>query len=1068
MLTVELVHRNGLPHPLQKTHREKAMLANRKLNKIAVAITLSVGLSTAAMTQETSSSIRGVITGPNGAPAADTIIKITHVPSGSTRTVTVSESGTFNLQGLRVGGPYTVEVDSDSFQDTTVNGVFLNLGETFDFNYNLEETSNIEVISVSGDSIFSLGGGSSSYFGGKQLSNSTSLNRDIKDVIRANPLVSQLSGDDAPIAIAGANPRFNSITVDGISQNDDFGLNSGGYPTQRSPLPIDALAQVTVDVAPFNARVSGFSGGLVNAVFKSGTNDWTGSVFFEHLSDSTSGKPRNEDGEDVDLEFEEESYGFSVGGPLIKDKLFLFASYEKFEAPQTAEWGPAGSGAPNETDATTAEVDEVIQIAQDVYGLTPLQIGNTSSGLVEEDEKYIIKLDWNINDYHRASLTYQFNEGNRTRNETSSAGEFRLSSHLYNTTETLNNYSTKIYSNWTNDFSTEVSVTSKDVENRQRTLGGSSADVTIEDLASGGRIAFGSDEFRHANQLDTETFIFAVDGTYLLGDHTITFGVNYEELSIANIYVPASNGVITFETIDNFRNRIAEDYRYENGTDNNPVNASAVFERETIALYVQNNWFINDDLELDIGLRYERLGSDDAPPLNANSLARTGLSNTENLDGIDIFLPRVGVTYNATDDLVIRGGMGRYTGGQPNVWIANAYSNNGVANGIFELEGGVELPSDIILNPLQAGLDALVGATSNGNVNLNDPNFELPNDWRYQIAADYTFSIDGIVNNAVWTNEFLHIKRNDAPFWVDAGITDNVIGTAADGQRTLYSDDGDGVFDIMLTNAGNGGRSNIFSTQLSAAWQNGIDASLSYTNQDVTEIAPGTSSRAISNYRFSTGINRNDPSTHLGPGNFEIEHRLVFNISYSTQLFEGYDTDLNLFYERRSGQNISYLTNFDTNGVRDLLAPDAGSGNYLAYIPGLNDANVVYSGVTEAEVLAAVEAAGLSQYAGGFVPKGTDRSPYINRMDLAITQEVPGFSKDHRGAVFFVVENLLNLVDSSQGRVFENRFGTYRLYDVGTIDDQGRYVIDRVRNDSNDFQADESAWKLKIGVRYTF
>mgnify|MGYP003652582990 CR=1 FL=1 len=349
-----------------------------------------------------------------------------------------------------------------------------------------------------------------------------------------------------------------------------------------------------------------------------------------------------------------------------------------------------------------------------------------------------------------------------------------------------------------------------------------------------------------------------------------------------------------------------------------------------------------------------RLSSDDAPPLNANSVARTGFDNTENLDGIDIFLPRIGVTYNATDDLVLRCGVGRYTGGQPNVWIANAYSNNGVANGGFRLRGSdVPLPSDIILNPLQAGLDALVGATSNGNVNLNDPNFELPNDWRYQIAADYTFSIDGIVEDAVWTNEFLHIKRNDAPFWVDAGIADDVIGTAADGQRLLYNDDGDDVFDIMLTNAGDGGRSNIFSTQLSAAWESGVRATASYTNQDVTEVAPGTSSRAISNYRFSTGINRNDPSTHLGPGNFEIEHRLVFNISYTMEFFAGYDTDFNLFYERRSGQNISYLANFDTNGVRDLLAPDAGSGNYLAYIPTANDPNVVYSGVSEAEVLAA-------------------------------------------------------------------------------------------------------------------
>lgn len=1042
-------------------------MLTRKLSKVATAVALCVGLSGAAIAQETASSMEGSIVGPNGNPAPGAVVTVVHSPSGTSRTTTVGSDGQFALRGLRVGGPYVVTVDSAQFQDTAVDGIFLNLGDTFDFDLQLESESSIEVISVTSQKILSVGGGSSSYFGGKQLTNNTSLTRDIKDVIRANPLVSQLSGQDAPIAIAGSNPRFNSITVDGISQNDDFGLNSGGFPTQRSPLPLDALDQVTVDVAPFDARASGFSGGLVNAVFKSGTNEWEGSVFFEHLSDSISGTPKNLDGEEVPIEFEEETFGFSVGGPIIKDKLFLFASYETFDAPTTLEFGPAGSGAANETRATVAEVEEVIRIAQDVYGLTPEQVGNTSPALVEEDEKYVIKLDWNINDDHRASLTYQFNEGNRTRNETNRENEFRLSSHLYNTTETLRNYSAKVYSNWTDDFSTEVSITSKDVANRQRTFGGSSADVTIDDLASGGRIAFGADRFRHANLLDTETFILQFDGTYILDDHTINFGINYEELSIANIFVPASNGVIVFEGLENFENRLAAEYEYENGTDNIPENASAIFERETLALYAQDTWFVTDDLKLDIGLRYERLGSDDEPPFNENALLRTGFSNTENLDGVDIFLPRFGFNYDYSDDLTIRGGIGRYTGGQPNVWISNAYSVNGVANGGFEAEN-ITLPENIILNPLQAATDALIGAVANGDTNLNDPNFELPNDWRYQIAADYTFSIDGIVDDVVWTNEFLHIKRRDTAFWTDPGVADDIIGTAADGVRILYGDDGDDVFDIMLTNASDGGRSNIFSTSLSASWDNGISATTSYTNQDVTEAAAGTSSRAVSNYRFSPAINRNDPSSLLGPGRFEIEHRFVFNINYNAELIDGYETDVNLFFERRAGQNITYITDFNTNTVRDLLAPDVGSGTYLAYIPTANDPNVVYSGVSEAEVLAAVDAAGLTGRAGGFSPRGSARAPYVNRMDLAITQQIPGLMEDHKGAVYFVIENFLNLIDSSQGKVVENEFGTSFLYDVGAIDDQGRYVIDAVRNGSNVFRADESAWKLKVGVRYTF
>lgn len=1041
------------------------MFTNNKLSKIAIAVALSVGLSTAAMAQETSSAMEGSIVTPAGSPAAGTIVKVVHVPSGTTRTTTVNANGTFNLRGLRVGGPYQVTVDSDQYQDTTIDGIFLNLGEDFDFNLQLDVASDVEVISVSGTQTFDLGGGSSSYFGGKQLSNNTSLNRDIKDVIRANPLVSQLLGADSPLIIAGSNPKFNSITVDGISQNDDFGLNGGGYPTQRSPLPIDALDQVTVDVAPFNAKAAGFSGGLINAVFKSGTNEWTGSVFIETLSDTLSGTPKNNSIE-VPIEFEEETYGFSVGGPIIKDKLFVFASYEKFEAPQTAEFGPAGSGAPNETEATLAEANEVISIAQSVYGLTAAQVGTADAGLVEEDEKWIIKLDYNINDDHRASFTYQYNEGNRTRNETSSEGELRLSSHLYNVTETLNNYSLKVYSNWSDNFSTEVSVTSKDVENRQRTLGGPTADVTVDDLDSGGRIAFGSDQFRHANQLDTETFIVQLDSTYQLDDHTINFGIDYQEISIANIFVPRSNGVITFSGLENFRNRISEEYTYENGTGNLPENNSAIFERETWAFYVQDTWFVNEDLTLDLGLRYERLASDDAPSFNANSFARTGLDNTENLDGIDIFLPRIGVKYDYSDDLVLRGGVGRYTGGQPNVWISNAYSGSGVNAGTFSADD-LTVPANIISSPLQAGLDAVQNAVSDGNVDLNDPNFELPNDWRFQIAADYTFSIDGIVDNAVWTNEFLHIKRQKSAFWVDASLqASDIEGFASDGKRIIYNDD-DNRYDLMLTNA-DGGRSNIFSTQLSAAWENGFSATMSYTHQDVTEVNPGTSSTARSNYRFSPGINRNTAADHLGRGRFEIEHRLVLNLSYTAQIMEGYDTDVNLFMSRRSGQPVSHLANMDRNLLRNRLSPGFTSGNYLAYIPTAGDANVVYDGVSEAEVLAAIDVAGLTKFAGGYAPENYASTPFINSVDLAITQEVPGLMEGHKGSVYFVVENLLNMIDNGAGKAYDNDFGTLRLYDVDSIDAQGRYVIDRARGDGFSFNPDSSIWKIKIGVKYTF
>ncbi|WP_462155898.1 TonB-dependent receptor [Pseudoalteromonas piscicida] len=1047
-------------------------------NALTLAIAASLGMSGMAVAADTSSSIKGQIVGPQGNPAADTKIIIVHEPTGTRRVVTTNDTGTYNASGLRVGGPYTITIDSNKFRDAELRNVYLSLGEAQKIDQQLSELQ-MESIVVTGTPVLFNSSANDTYYGADAIKSTPSINRDIKDVVRNNPLVVIQPGSDSSMTIAGSNPRTNSITVDGIPLNDDFGLNSGGYPTQRNPFPLDALDQVTVQVAPTNAKSSGFTGGNVDAVFKSGTNEITGSVFYEKMTDSWAGTPKN-NGKEVPLEFEEENYGFSIGAPLIENKLFFFGAYEKYESPQSIEWGPAGSGiGANETKITQNDLAAVRKIASEVYGVDNIGGADTQPQL--EDEKYIIKLDWNINDYHRANFIYMFNEGNRTNNMTDDADDLHLSTYWYNKSEKLNNFSSTLYSDWTDDFSTQISITNKSVETGQISLDSalglgdiSISNIDVDGDGVTGDISFGSDASRHSNSLENDLTTFKFDGTYLLDEHTLEFGIKYDILDVENLYLDGSKGVITFNSLEDFAARQISRYTYSNGIGNNPDAVAAAFKRKDLALYVNDRWDFSDELAFSFGLRYERLGSDDKPAFNQDVFDRTGFDNTYNLDGADIWLPRAGFTYYMNEDVTIRGSVGRYAGGNPNVWISNSYSNDGFSRQNFSARD-VTAPANILNTIPPEAIEGINNANRGSVSNFIDPNFDIPSQWTYMLNADVTLDIPGLGDGFAWTTTAIFTDKENTAEWVNAALLQegDVVGSTADGALPFYDTR---ELEIMLTNADKNGRSIILSTGLSKTWDNGFKFDMSYTHQDITEGNPGGSSTGRSNYRYGHFLDHQE--TQIGTSSYETEHRFVLNLGYSTEFIENYKTNFNLFFERRSGSAYSHLTRWQnlTGGRffdQDLIQPSGfGStfgGNYLAYVPTANDANVLrYEGTTEAEVLAHYENLGLSGYAGGFVDRSAATSPWTTTMDLYVSQELPGFTKDHKGEVYFVVNNLLNLIDSSAGKVYTQDFGTRNTLNMDIDPATGKYIIGAPITSDYKFEAEDSTYRIKIGVRYNF
>ena len=560
--------------------------------------------------QQTTSSIRGTVTTPDGA-GANATVRVTDTRTGSSRSVSTNAAGTFSASGLRVGGPYTVSIDSDAYADQTVNDIYVQLGDTYTFSVQLGRDVTEEiVVTAAAIKRAEVALGPSSSYNLADLEGAPAINRDIKDLIRIDPRIYVDEADVEGIQCNGTNPRFNSLTVDGVKLNDNFGLNRSGYPTQRMPFPYDAIQQVAVELAPFDVQYGGFTACNVNAVTKSGTNEFTGDVFFDFTSDSFTGDSL--EGDSVPTgDFDEKRYGLAIGGPIIKDKLFFFAAYQKDEAADLFDRcaGDQSCGRPI-AGTTQAQIDRITNIAQTLYSYDP---GGAILTSPVEDEKYVIKLDWNINDNHRANVTYNYNEGSNLTESDGDDDEFEFSNHFYDRGGELEAYAAHLFSDWTDNLTTELRVGYSVLDNRvetQNAVGFPEMQIETYDAAGQRAIVYlGGDDSRQSNKLDYDTTTIKLAGSYILGNHVISAGYEMEELDISNLFVQHSIGEYRFDEmcdalnpdgcIDAFEALSPDDIYYGNaaGT-NNPQDAAGSHSYGINTAYIQDEFTVSDNLTI--------------------------------------------------------------------------------------------------------------------------------------------------------------------------------------------------------------------------------------------------------------------------------------------------------------------------------------------------------------------------------------------------------------------------------------------------------------------------------------
>ena len=1055
------------------------MMTKSKLNRVAIAVAMSVGLSTAAMAQETSSGITGSVVGPQGAPAAGTVITVKHVPTGSVKTITVNADGQFSLSGLRVGGPYEITMDSDKFEDATITDVYLSLSEPLNLSkFQLASQSDVERIEVTASQIASIAFGQkgpSSNFSLEDLQNAPAINRDIKDLVRADPRVYIDESFSDGIQCAGASPRFNSLTLDGMRLNDNFGLNSNGYPTESIPFSYDAIEQVAVELAPFDVEYGGFTACNINAVTKSGSNEVHGSAFYDFTSDSLKGD--SIEGNDIDNgNYTEKRYGFTVGLPLISDKLFLFGAYEKKEGVRLHEYAGLSR-------VTEADLAEIVRISKEVYGYDP---GGFKGSSPIEDEKLLLKVDWNINEDHRAAFTYNWNDGYTISESDTGTSRLSFDGHFYERGAEIETITASLYSDWTPDFSTELRIGKTTLDNRQNSVDADTGFGEVQISAGSTTVYLGPDDSRQANDLNWDNLTFKFAGTYLLGDHTITAGIEYEDLDVFNLFMQHRIGEYRFGSIANFEagTPFSIDYNNAAGT-NDPNDVAASFSFQTTTLYLQDDFYVNDDLTLLLGLRYDKWSSDDRPNYNSAFEEEYGFANTANLDGKDLWQPRVGFNYVLSDDMELHGGFGLYSGGNPNVWVSNAYSNDGVtqvfaderdipgwssgSTSIFDLDrvgGGAP-----IVAPPQALFDYVADYPTDGSARFvvaMDPDFEIPTEWKYALGLTYLAPGDYLVQA-----DILYTDKKDAATYIEPSRVE--VGTGPDG-RPVYEGSNN---TFLLTNVkGDSGDATTLSLAVSKEYDFGLDVSVAYAYNDSTDVNPMTSSVAGSNYANFATSDPNNPGA--ATSNYNIPHRFTLRVGYKHEFIDGYATRFNVFASANEGRGMSYtfgdVPRLDDDGEIEYVDvldqfygdDDTGGGRHLLYVPTVDDAKVVYADGFDLEAFNAfIASEGLSR--GKIAGRNATNGDWWTKVDVRISQELPAFAEGHRASAFFVIENLGNLLNDDWGVLKQGNFVSESVVGA-SINDDGQYVYEEFfgADQRESYSTAASLWEIRVGINYRF
>ena len=1038
------------------------MLKTRLFLTVATALALVTGASARLLAQGvTTGAVSGTVTDPSGAPIEGAQVQVRNARTGASAGGVSRSNGQFNIQGVEPDAGYSVTVRRIGFEPLTHDNILVSLGQTTRSDFQLRQQSTVlATVQISAEAtpvINPSKTGTGTTMGDSLLRRLPTLNRNFADFVTLVPQVSTSTG--VGLSGGGVNIRQNAIQIDGAASGDLFGLGTTGQPGAQAnakSIPLDAVKEYQVLLSPFDVRQGNFGGLLINAVTKTGTNEFHGATYgYTRSQNLTRSQPYL-------AEFKQQQYGFSLGGPIIKDRLFFFVNpeWQKLNTPATGAF-LGGTDSLVNTVTVNSFADTLKK-----YGLT--DPGSGGKVLKQNPLTNVFgRIDAYLPGYTRLVLRHNYAAADNTNfsrsSSTSSSPLFGLTSNSYLFSSKTHSSVAELLTNLPNGVFNELLLNLTNIHDF-RTVPVTFPQVTVRGFArangSANDVAMvaGTEASSQGNKLDQRTFELTENLTIPVGVHHLTFGTKNLFYRPINLFGQNSMGSWTFASLAAFGAGTPVSYSVSAPAATDPANGLATFRANMYSYYIQDSWQHSDRLVVNAGVRFEKPHFLDTPPENPSVLQNYGRS-TAAVPSRGTVSPRFSFNWDITGDQAnqLRGGLGYFTGTPPFVYLSNAFGNSGLSGYASLTCGGnagnqgnnstSTIPPAFnaanIANPptscapfTPAGGATRPGATTAASANIAtiDPKFRFPQYQKITFGYDHRFG-----NGLVSTLEMLYTKAMSNPFYTNLALADSqgvdrngrvLYGTltATGGSATLAPGGRQQVIDVTDVH---GDRTYSITGQLQKTFFDNFQGSLAYSYMQVRDVAATTSSTQGSNYRYQRDWAGRLDDRSLTRGKEDMPHRIVATGTWRLKTL----TDFSVIYVGNSGAPYDYVyAAAGGSGSGDANA-DGQSQNDLVYVPknahdpneilfqgfdgvftGLTPANAVLESQAEAEAFDRFidRVPCLRKSRGRLLSRNACRNPWQNDIDVSIGQSLQAFGQQNLQLRLDVI-NFANLLNKRWG-----------------------------------------------------